>query len=208
MSAVLKIRVAGCEPIRRGQEHLWATMMEARSAFTVGDIYKSSAESHRSNVSTYMRRLENAGYIERTAESRLGRNGTSEPMFCVSRRQSATPVISRQGDRSTVGLSQQNMWNVMRRQRAGWTASELAVLASTDDVVVARATALAYSTRLAQAGALIVIDAGKPGTERCWRLKGSADTGPKPPKILRSKLVYDQNTSRILGDILAEEDRP
>ena len=55
---------------------------------------------------------------------------------------------------------------------------------------------------------LLVAAAGGPGRECRWRLKGSADTGPKPPMILRSKMVYDQNVGVIVGEPLAEEDHP
>lgn len=211
MPIFLKIRVASVEPVRRGKDYWWRTMREIAAEggdFTVGDVFGASDEAHRSAVSTWFRRLEDAGYIERTGAARRNMAGKNEPLFRILRKQSATPIVAREGVAGGLGLVQQNMWNVMRRQRDGWTASELAVLSTTDTVRVSRNTALAYSTRLCQAGMLAVVDKGAPGRERRWRLKGSADSGPKPPMVLRSKLVFDQNLSKVVGEVMAEEDRP
>lgn len=207
MPIVLKIKVASTQQIRRGKDHCWTRMLQL-PAFTVGDIFHGSSEEHRSTVSSWFRRLERGGFIGRTGENVIGLSGKKEPLFQILRRQTATPVLGREGQASAQGRVQQNMWNVMRRQRDGWTASELSVLSTTDEVAVNRSTALAYSTRLHQADMLVVVDAGCPGRERRWRLKGSADTGPKPPMVLRSKLVFDQNLSKIMGEVVAEEDRP
>lgn len=210
MSVVIKLQVGKSERLRRGQEYLWSQMREHHAAgmeFTVGDIWRRSDEENRSSVSTFIRKLEQNGYVERTGTNVVGWSGKNEPQFRVARLQVATPKFSRDGAAGQQGLSQQNMWNVMRRERDGWTASDLAVVASTDEVTVTRNTALAYCTRLEQAGILVVADKGGPGRPRNWRLKGSANTGPKPPMILRSKMVYDQNTARVIGEVLAEEER-
>lgn len=210
MSVVLRLQVGRSEKLRRGQDYFWSQMREHHSAgrnFTVGDIWCRSDDAHRATVSTFMRRLEAAGYIERTGEAQITLAGKREPTFRLVRQQHATPAVSKTGKASSQGRSQQNMWNVMRRERDGWTAAELAVSASTDDVAVTRNTALAYCTRLEQAGVLVVADKGGPGKPRRWWLKGSANTGPRPPMILRSKMVYDQNTARVIGEVLAEEER-
>jgi hypothetical protein len=43
---------------------------------------------------------------------------------------------------------------------------------------------------------------------RARRLKPSMNSGPRPPMILRAKLVFDQNRHRLVGDIMAEEEHP
>lgn len=210
MPAVLRLQVGKTERLRRGQDFFWSVMRQFHAAgevFTVGDVWKRSDDDHRATVSTFMRRLETAGYIERVGTFGTSLAGRREPQFRIVRPQLPTPVVGRDGTGSRSGQAQQNMWNVMRRERDGWTASDLAVLASTDEVAVTRNTALAYCTRLEKAGILAVADKGCPGRPRRWWLKGSANTGPKPPMILRTKLVYDQNTARIMGDTLAEEER-
>lgn len=209
MSVVLKLQVGKSEKLRRGQDYFWSQMREHQAAgkeFTVGDIWCNSDEENRSSISTFMRKLEQNGYVERTGANVVGLSGRREPKFRIVRPQLATPKLGQRGT-GRQGLAQQNMWNVMRRERDGWTAADLSVLASTDEVSVTRNTALAYCTRLEQAGILVVADKGGPGRPRRWWLKGSANTGPKPPMILRSKMVYDQNTARVIGEVLAEEER-
>lgn len=211
MSAVLKLKIGRTERLLRGQDHFWSVMREKSRygvPFSVGDVLALSDEDHRSSIADYFRKLEKAGHIERTGERTIQFLNRPEPLFRISRNQTAAPKLTRDGKAGSQGRSQQFMWNVMRRSAGGWTASELAISASTDDVHVTRNTALAYCVRLSSVGMLVVVDKGKPGHERRWRLKGLANTGPKPPMILRSKMVYDQNTELVVGDVLAEEDRP
>lgn len=209
MPALVKIRIAGAEPLRRGKDFLWSVMRELHASgqpFTIGDVWKRSDDPHRAAVGHYIRRLETAGFVERTGEIRLEIDGRNhQPLFRVARPQSATPVVSRAGAESQFGLRQQNMWNVMRRERDGFTAKELAILASTDDVKVAVRTASCYCRRLEGAG--ILGSKRGSGTACRWWLKGSGNTGPKPPIIVQAKLVFDQNTSRIVGEIIAVESR-
>lgn len=209
MSIVLQLRDGSAERVLRGQDHFWAVMRQAHAngeAFSVSSIDRAS-NADKGDIRKFIRALLAAGFIEPAGETPHDRGGSAEKLYRVSRLQSATPVMGTSGE-GRQGRAQQHMWNVMRRQRGGWTASTLAADASTDDVLVGRATALAYSKRLQDAGMLIIVERGGPRHERRWRLKGSADTGPRPPMILRSRLVYDQNTAKVVGPIEGEEALP
>ncbi len=209
MPIVLRLRDATAKRIPRGNDHYWSVMREAHAAgqsFSIASVNRASNADQR-DIRKFFRALLAGGWIELVDEVPHARGGSAEKLYRIVRSQSATPVVNKNGGGSQ-GRAQQQMWNVMRRQRAGWTASSLAADASTDEVMVSRSTALAYSTRLHSAEMLIVVEPGGPGKERRWRLKGSADTGPRPPMILRSKMVYDQNTSTVVGPIEAEEMQP
>lgn len=210
MSIVLKLTVSNPQRILRGQAFFWSTMRQLQAEgrpITINAIYMASNERHRTTISSYVRRLEELGFVERTGEVIATRSPKQAICYRIVRDQATAPAVTKEPE-PRQGRAQQNMWNVMRRAKGGWTASELALDASTDDVQVPRNTALAYSVRLQDAGMLVVVDMGAPGRERRWRLKGSADTGPKPPKVLRSRLVYDQNRDIIVGPVVAEEERP
>lgn len=60
-------------------------------------------------------------------------------------------------------------------------------------------------THLSRAGYLQVLRQASPKVQQIWRLKSSMNTGPNPPKILRTKVVYDANRKEIMGRPVAEE---
>ncbi|SFZ85968.1 hypothetical protein SAMN02983003_3140 [Devosia enhydra] len=207
MSAVLRLRIGSAEPLLRGNDHFWRVIMELSeggSTFTLTDVEGRSECGTRAPIRDFVRRLVKGGLVEATPPEEHG----APTLYRLIERSRSTPTINRDGTAGRQGRGQQQMWNVMRRETGGWTAQELAISASTDEVSVSAATALAYTRTLCQAGLLVVVTPGGPGKKQVWRLKGSANTGPKPPKILRSKLVYDANTGKVLGDVIAEEVDP
>ena len=124
--------------------------------------------------------------------------------YRLIKRQRDTPSFSVSGVRK--GQAQQQMWNVMRRARQGFTISDLALAASTDDLIVAQQTAKDYCNALYNAGALEKLQARTGGKRaNCYVLRGSANTGPKAPMRYRTTLIFDQNTGLVLGDAVAEE---
>ena len=97
------------------------------------------------------------------------------------------------------------MWNVIRKGRL-FHARELAVQASTDEVKVEHETAKRYVRELESAGYLSVRDPGAGRKPRIYMLKPGHNTGPRPPAILRAKVVWDRNKGEIMGRVLAEEE--
>ena len=208
MAAFVKLRVTGAERLRRGQDYMWSVIREYHATgqpFSVLDIWKRTAEPQRSTVSAFVIRLEKAGFVKRAGE-RKGLSGHAEKLFLVAQSQTAAPVVGKNGGASRYGQGRQNMWNVMRRERDGFTALELAALATTDDVPCAVQTAFNYCKRLEHVGILGVAMPGGKGTPRRWWLKGSGNSGPKPPMIMNGTIVFDQNLSSVVGEVIAEED--
>lgn len=196
MPIVLKLRIGGCERLLRGQEHFWQVMRRLsreHGSFSIREIDLAS-NAPKGAIGRYVRDLVAIGHVQSCGEGR----------YEIVRDQAATPRIGR---RST---GTQAMWNVLRGPlgRDGLTYRDVAAFASTERSPVSPETARAFLRTLFDAGYLVTLGKGKAGNPTVWRLKPAMDTGPMPPMILRSKLVYDQNANKVMGEPLAEEDRP
>lgn len=204
MRAVVKLSIENAQPLRYGAEYWWSCILDLTregAGFTYAQLDGLSDPYHERYLGRFLRKLETARFIEKNPFADGKRS------YILLRRQSHMPVITLDRKESRVGQRLQNMWNVMRRRRGGFTVEELALDASTDDVVVARNTAKQYCLLLARAGMLAVQTPGKRGTGRnIYVLRGSANTGPKPPRKMKATMVYDPNRGAIIGDVLAEED--
>jgi len=203
MSIVLKLTAKKGKPPKRGFDHYWSVIMDFAmhdKPFSVADIF-SLSNTTRSDIHDYVQRLLKAELIERVE---IGSNGAVAYRALV--RQSVAPRVRRDGTIIEEASGQQRMWNVMRSpgSRQGFTAADVAVWGMT----AGRETAKAYVKMLWQAGYLIRLDKGGPGTLATYRLDPRMDTGPLPPMILRTKAVFDQNRNEIMGEPLVEEVRP
>lgn len=84
-----------------------------------------------------------------------------------------------------------NMWNAMRRF-ASFKPTDLAALATTDQVKVSPEDAATFCRMLAGASYLRVLEKAVPGKrEATYRL--IRDTGPRPPRQMRITVVFDDN---------------
>lgn len=195
----LKLK-ATTQPVRTGQDFWWSTILNAtreKETFTFKEIDGACDPYHEKPLEHFLRKLEKAGFIARAGKERV---------WSLVKRQRHCPVLAKDGE-SRVGARQQNMWNVMRRRRQGFTVDELRIDASTDDAEVTVNTAKRYCKLLANAGILKVQKQGARGAGRqTYVLTGSGNSGPKPPAKMLAKFVYDPNRNVVLGDIDAEED--
>lgn len=202
MPFALKIANAP-KPLLYGAEFWWSQMLDLTAdgqSFSYADLDGRSAPYHEQYMGLFLVKMERAGFIERAGED-------DARVYRMVKRQRNCPVIGKNGKESKVGLGQQNMWNVMRRRRGGFTVQDLMIEASTDEVQLARNTAKQYCMRLERAGLLVKQKAGKRGEGRnIYVLRGSANTGPKPPRKYSATLLIDQNTHCVIGDVTAEED--
>lgn len=206
MSIVLKLTLAGSKRLLRGQAHYWRAMREQSAEsgrFSVASIDMVS-NADRGDIRKFIRGLAAAGFVEPAGEIPMVK-GAPEKLYRIIRNQAECPRLTRNGSQQT---GQRNMWNLLRGPmgRDGITARDLAAFASTEDVPVSIETAKAYLKTLARADYLACLVEGGPKKLAVWRLKPAMNTGPLPPMILRSKLVYDQNSDRVIGEVLAEEE--
>ena len=121
------------------------------------------------------------------------------------------PRVRRDGTRVTQGLAQEQMWRTLRLISADTNARELAAHASTPDNPVAEVAAMHYLQMLNNAGYLDCTREGKGtgngGIQARYRLKPGRNTGPRPPMVCRTRVVYDPNEGKVVwARAVSEED--
>lgn len=199
MSIVLKLKADG-KPVLRGHEHYWSVargLDKANGSFTSRDIMAGSNGATISVVRDFLKRLLKAGYAETFSDELPAK-------YRLLKRPQHLPPIRRDGTVGQQGLGQIYMWTAIRALKT-FTAPELAIAASTDIYTVGVLTAFSYTRLLGGAGYFVVIENGGPNKPTIWRLKPSMNTGPKAPKVLRAKVVFDPNLNEIIGEIIATE---
>lgn len=122
------------------------------------------------------------------------------------------PRVDRNGKRVTQGLAQEAMWRTLRLKQGDTNARELAAHAATGTAPVSEETANIYLRTLAKAGYLIVTAEsthvrGRGKTQARYRLRPDRNTGPRPPMICRTKVVFDPNENAVVWPApVTEED--
>lgn len=209
MSIQLELTVTAGKPIYRGHDHYWSVIRDLGKSgrFTKNEVALRCNDPKDKCIDDFIGRLKLAGYL-RVAETTYGpteHNGRARrDVYELVKRPVQTPILNRDGSVGTQGLGRLNMWTAMRALPQ-FDKRELAAAASTEDVNVTVETASDYARRLYKAGYLQIVRKSKPGMACIYRLKHSLNTGPKPPMILRSKMVYDQNRGEVIGPVIAEE---
>ncbi len=89
-----------------------------------------------------------------------------------------------------------NLWRTMRALRVAFTPTDLASVSTTDAVNVSADDARSYCQMLTRAGYLRVVrKALPPRREAVYQL--IRDTGPRPPRERRLRVVWDDNRGEI-----------
>lgn len=101
--------------------------------------------------------------------------------------------------------AEQHLWTAMRTLHQ-FTLEDVVYHATTDEVIIDRAQAARYLCRLRDAGILQRWRDPVAGGET-WLLKPAANSGPKPPRIVRVSLVWDDNSRISVGDPQVAEER-
>ena len=205
MSRVLAFDVPPGKPVLRGNDHYWRVILEVGAggaSWSVTDVLSRSRGADRSSINDFVRRLCRAGFVVEAADR--------QRHYRLIRSQLTTPSLRRDGTPGLQGRGQTAMWNVLRGPlgRSGISAPEVALYASTETVRVAPASAASYLKHLAQAGYLLCLREGKPGKPASYRLKPAMQTGPLPPLVLRTQIVFDQNRGEAVGPVEAREVEP
>lgn len=204
MPIILALTLDKSKPVRRGSAHYWSVIRELTAGtagldrlISVADIVDRSSGADARAVRTFLHTLTGAGLLELTPAT------AGQPRrWRVLKRPTHLPPMSRSGQIAPSRTRQ--MWNAMRALPA-FTAGEIAIAASIEGSIVQPATAKTYLILLAAAGYLKIERPGAPGRPTVYRLRPVMNTGPLPPKILRTKVVYDQNRNEIVGAAEAEE---
>ncbi|MBD8890175.1 hypothetical protein [Roseibium litorale] len=201
MPVQLELNVTAGTPILRGPDHFWSVIKDLGKSgadFTSAEIRTRCSDTETQALGDYIRGLVSAGFLT-VRKKAAGKYN----VYRLVRKPLAAPAIKRSGALDEPVERQLNLWNAMRALDQ-FNLRELSVAASTDQVAVRGHMALDYCRRLERAGYLQVRMPG-PETCRVWRLKPALNTGPLPPKILKTHVVYDQNRGQVIGKVLALE---
>lgn len=198
-------RVDTMRPTER-RERVWALIRRA-GRFCVRDIYLETGLS-RDSIRDYIVGLEAAGYLTREKAARVG-----EPdMFTLVRDVGIeAPRVRRDGTEVTAGRGREQMWRTMKIL-GEFSASDVAVNASTENHPVKCAEAKTYLHFLCKAGYLSLSVPGKPGGRKTpgkparYRFIKSRNTGPRPPMVQRIKQVYDPNLKKVMWQSGGDDD--
>ncbi len=202
------------------RQRIWdAIRARDGQTWTAVDIQKATRPAgqiggcvHEGTLQTYLMSLEAA---------RIIRVAHFEPLRGVGRRKHYTldrnegveaPRVRRDGTRVVQGLAQEQMWRTLRMLGADVNARELAAHASSNTAPVSEIAAGDYLRTLDRAGYLVCTQQGK-GTGRGgipgrYRLRPDRNTGPKPPMVCRTKVVFDPNLQEVVWapEAVTEED--
>lgn len=185
-----------------GTEATWTRYQIARAA-NVED----------NTLNTYMQALLKAAIVAKVSEEKIS-NVASEASYRLIRDEGLeAPRLRRDGSRVTQGLVQEQMWRALRMLKADTNARELAAHASTTTVPVSESAAEHYLGALKLAGYLACTKEGKglgragKGMLARYRLMPLFNTGPRPPMICKTKVLYDPNLDRVVhAPTVTEED--
>lgn len=184
---------------RGPRQRMWEAIRKRKAEFTVADLEKATAID-KFTIHSYVQLLETAGFV---GQINNARQFIDRKRYALKRDVGVeAPRIDKQGTviRSTAN---ENMWRTMRIM-GDFTASELAMRASTEEIKVAESTAKKYLHVLCHAGYLTVIDKGHAfirgvgAKQTRYRMLVAKYTGPRPPMIQRTRCVYDPNLGKVV----------
>jgi hypothetical protein len=145
------------------------------------------------SIRAYLTGLCNAKYIEKTGTTKIYAHNSATYTLIKDIGIDA-PRVRTDGTHVTQGQGNINLWRTMRILKA-FTATDLAINASTEDCQIKESTAKKYCQALAKAKYL-KMTGGKGGAPGVYRLMKY--TGPKPPQIQRVQQIFDPNTNEVV----------
>jgi hypothetical protein len=177
---------------RTPRERIWTAIRHLKKFELLAlevQVARSGPIVNTHTVRGYLWALIAGGYVARSARNEF---------TLVKNTGVDAPQINQKGQHNTAGLPRQQMWNAMRICKGDFSNVELAQLASTPEVPVSVAAAAKYIHFLKLAGYLEnTVGRNKEPLMR-YRLKPSMKTGPKAPRVLDIKQVFDMNTRKIV----------
>ena len=179
------------------RDEIWAEIRR-RKRFTVADI-EAATSITGATIRTYVCGLTRAGFIKHDGKTTARgvthvANQFASPRYRLVQDTGVdAPRVRKNGEIVTQGLAREQMWRTMRVLRE-FDARELAIVASTETVLVDRDDARKYCYALRVAGYLLAVaPGGRPERYRLVR-----NTGPKAPMLQRVRQVFDPNLRRVV----------
>lgn len=180
-----------------GPKAYWNAMRSltlSAGSFTVRDVAERCNASSSNTVACYVHACKRGGHLEEVGERPSGAlNGQPFKLYAVKVTRRLDAPFEKEVHAPKFGAAHRQMWTAMRAMPR-FTTRELAVLASTDEVVVTSNTARIFCWKLEQAG--YIQELGRDGRWRVLRLRPGKSTGPLPPAITIEGEVIDRNPTK------------
>ena len=154
------------------------------------------ADVEDQTVGTYLQALVKAEIVIETRREKHGNVAQAVWYRLAQDKGLDAPRLRRDGSPVVQGLAQEQMWRTLRMMNSDTNFRELAAHASTPDVPVAAAAASDYLQVLFHAGYLTQTRVGGPGKQARYKLK--KNTGPRPPMVCRTRVLYDPNVGEVV----------
>ncbi|MEX2480237.1 MAG: hypothetical protein WD928_05185 [Gammaproteobacteria bacterium] len=173
-----------------GCEEIWLSMeplAKRGGGFTVDDV-SQAANCTGGAAEIYLARLQRHGHAQQVGL----KEGTGEKIYDLTWR--PWPVVFDEIGRPSDDHARRTcLWRTVK-MTGSFTAGQLAVIASTEEVPVTKKCAQRFIDRLEEAGYLMALAVpGRRSGDREWRLRPEMNTGPLPPRFCDLRLVYDVN---------------
>lgn len=182
------------------REYLWG-QIRVLKIFQLNDLLNGAPRHYALNIQKvrhYLRGWENSGHL--TSEFVKSEHGRRPPKKYTLKVDTGVnpPMVTVKGEPNLKGLQAEQMWRTMRMINV-FTFDQIATLASTDEITISRSAAEKFCCFLCKAGYLRQVKRGhkQTGTTQ-YQLKPAAWTGNKPPKIVRTNVVFDQNKNQVV----------
>lgn len=185
----------GKGPRQKAWEAIRAQGLQAE--WTKYDIARK-ADLEDQTVGTYLQALAKAEIIVETLREPINNIAVRVWYRLAIDEGLEAPRLRRDGSRVTQGLPQEQMWRTLRMLQADTNARELAAHASTPAIAVAEAASADYLQVLYHAGYLVRTREGGPAVQARYRLAPSKNTGPRPPMVCRTRVLYDPNLDEVV----------
>lgn len=180
--------------------------LATRDGTGLGDVVDSGT------LQTYLLCLIAAGVVRLVRDEPMRGRAVRKWYVLAQDEGAEAPRLRRDGSRVTQGLAQEQMWRTLRMLgHATTNARELAAHASSSLATVTERAAASYLQMLDRAGYLECTahghGTGRGGVQSRYRLRPDRNTGPKPPMVCRTKVVFDPNTCEVAwAPTVTEED--
>ncbi len=191
---------------RSGPTLYWKLMREAgEDGFTCLDIQIYSGAGSQNTVRKYVNFLVAQNAIAFVDNVKSPKNSKAAKRYRVILESLQAPMPKHPNRAANYGRQTKQMWVALRALR-NFSLNELAASASTEECVVELSNAYAYIGALISVGAVIalkpVVRTGNRWKAGVYRLKPSANTGPKPLFVERKAgiRVYDPNRDVYYGE--------
>ncbi|GAB6037666.1 hypothetical protein JCM15519_38410 [Fundidesulfovibrio butyratiphilus] len=179
------------------RQDVWDVMRERRE-FVAQDLVRLTGAT-LAMVADYIASLRKAGFVAIAGETESpgGNPGSfKRALYRLVRDNGREAPRVRKDGTSCPPTKRESMWRTMPGLGA-FTARNLALAASTEDVPVLETDAQDYVSHLYRAGYLALVKPASPkGGKAVYRLVKR--TGGLPPQVLRTKAVYDPNRKEIV----------